>query len=75
MFIKIIVLFVLVSSFGFSQTQLPLIPYPKEIEKGNKSFILNSKTVINAHKDSFEALYLKQIIKLASWLRTSILAR
>jgi hexosaminidase len=59
---KIIVLFVLVFNFGFSQTQLPLIPYPKEIEKGNKSFILNSKTVIIANKDSFEALYLKQII-------------
>lgn len=63
MFKKIIVLFVFVFNFGFSQTQLPLIPYPNQIEKGNKSFILNSKTVINANKDSFEALYLKQIIK------------
>jgi hypothetical protein len=57
MFKKIIVLFGLVFNFAFSQTQLPLIPYPKEIEKGNKSFILNSKTVIIANKDSFEALY------------------
>jgi hexosaminidase len=60
---KFLFLLLLIFNAVFSQNQLPIIPYPNEIEKGNKNFILNSKTIINANKDSFEAFYLKQIIK------------
>ena len=61
---KIIVLVALLwLNITFSQSQLPLIPMPKEIEVGKKNFILNENTVINANKNSFEAKYLQTIIK------------
>ena len=61
---KIIVLVALLwLNITFSQSQLPLIPMPKEIEVGKKNFILNENTVINADKNSFEAKYLQTIIK------------
>lgn len=60
---KFILLLLLLFNFGFSQNQLPLIPQPKSIILGKGNFILSNETIIQADKNSFEAKYLKEIIK------------
>jgi hexosaminidase len=60
---KIIVLFVLVFNFAFSQTQLPLIPYPNSVQIEKGSFVITKETVIQADEKTFEANYLKAQIK------------
>ncbi len=54
---------VMITNVAFSQNELPLIPMPKEIEVGNRGFVLTNTTVINADKNSFEAKYLRDIIQ------------
>ena len=52
-------------NLGWSEieTSFNLIPKPQNIEYYSGSFVLNSKTVIQADKNSFEAKYLQQVIK------------
>ncbi|MDI9256565.1 glycoside hydrolase family 20 protein [Flavobacterium sedimenticola] len=59
---RITFFFVLFCHLTFAQHTLPLIPTPKEIKPGNGFFVLNSETIINADKNSFEAQYLKEVI-------------
>lgn len=60
---KILTLLLLFSVISVAQQNLNLIPKPQNIEYYSGSFILNSKTVIQADKNSFEAKYLQQVIK------------
>ena len=60
---KILTLLLLFSVISIAQQNLNLIPKPQNIEYYSGSFILNSKTVIQADKNSFEAKYLQQVIK------------
>ena len=60
---KILTLLLLISVISVAQQNLNLIPKPQNIEYHSGSFVMNSKTVIQADKNSFEAKYLQQIIK------------
>lgn len=60
---KLIILLILSFRFGFSQNQLPLIPYPNSVQLEKGSFLITKETVIQADKKSFEANYLKAQIK------------
>jgi hexosaminidase len=62
---KIVTLFFCVmATIAFAQKPLPLIPQPKNIESSNESFEIDASVVIQANnKNSFEALYLKELIK------------
>ena len=60
---KILTLLLLISVISLAQQNLNLIPKPQNIEYHSGSFVMNSKTVIQADKNSFEAKYLQQIIK------------
>ena len=60
---KILTLLLLFSVISIAQQNLNLIPKPQNIEHYSGSFVLNSKTVIQADKNSFEAKYLQQIIE------------
>jgi hexosaminidase len=66
--------FVLVFSvtFGFSQTQLPLIPQPKLYKIDDGFFLLTSETVIQTDDLSFEAYYLQEGIKRKTGLDLKI---
>ncbi|MFY7740742.1 MAG: glycoside hydrolase family 20 zincin-like fold domain-containing protein, partial [Flavobacterium sp.] len=69
---KFLFLLLLIFNTVFSQNQLPIIPYPSQVELGSGSFVLNDKTTIQADENSFEAKYLKEIIKSKSGLDLSI---
>lgn len=62
---KIVTLFFCVmATIAFAQKSLPLIPQPKNIESSNESFEIDASVVIQTNnKNSFEALYLKELIK------------
>jgi hexosaminidase len=60
---KFLFLLLLIFNTVFSQNQLPIIPYPKELQVNKRSFTITNKTIINADKNLFEANYLKEIIK------------
>lgn len=60
---KILTLLLLISVISVAQQNLNLIPKPQNIEYHSGSFVMNSKTVIQADKNYFEAKYLQQIIK------------
>jgi hexosaminidase len=61
---KLTFILFLIVSVSFSQNQLPLIPQPQSLKLESGNFILNEKTVIYSNrKDSFEANYLKVVIK------------
>lgn len=60
---KILTLLLLISTISIAQQNLNIIPKPQQIEYHSGSFVMNSKTVIQADKNSFEAKYLQQIIK------------
>lgn len=60
---NILTLLLLFSVISVAQQTLNLIPKPQNIEHYSGSFVLNSKTVIQADKNSFEAKYLQQIIE------------
>ena len=59
----ILTLLLLFSVISVAQQTLNLIPKPQNIEYYSGSYVLNSKTVIQADKNSFEAKYLQQIIE------------
>jgi len=65
---KILTLLLLFSVISIAQQTLNLIPKPQNIEYYSGSFVLNSKTVIQADKNSFEANYLKELIKVQTGL-------
>lgn len=69
---KLTVFLILLFQIGFSQTPLPLIPKPNSIEMREGSFKLTDKTIIDANKDSFEAQYLQQQIKIQTGLSLTI---
>ncbi len=69
---KFLFLLLLIFNTVFSQNQLPIIPYPSQVELGSGSFVLNDKTTIQASENSFEAKYLKEILKSKSGLDLSI---
>ena len=60
---NILTLLLLFSVISIAQQNLNLIPKPQNIEHYSGSFVLNSKTLIQADKNSFEAKYLQQIIE------------
>jgi len=65
--------FLFVSFLGYSQENLPLIPIPKQIEFKNEYFELDKNTVIfSPDANSFEALFLKENIKLKTGLNLKI---
>lgn len=71
---KLSLLSLFIVSVGFCQNQLPLIPYPDKVQINNGSFTLNDKTVIHADKNSFEAQYLREIIRQQLGLELQISA-
>ena len=61
------------SFLGYSQENLPLIPIPKQIEFKNDYFEFDKNTVIFSQDiNSFEALFLKENIKLKTGLDLKI---
>jgi len=60
---KLSLLFLFIISLSFSQNQLLLIPQPKSLKLETGNFVLTDKTTIQVDEDSFEANYLKEIIK------------
>ena len=60
---KILTLLFLIYTISIAQQNLNIIPKPQQIEYHSGSFVMNSKTVIQADEDSFEVKYLQQIIK------------
>jgi len=63
----------LICNILFAQNPLPLIPKPTQIQVVNGSFDLTAETVIIAESKSFEANYLKEIIKQQFGLDLKIL--
>ncbi|WP_395065914.1 family 20 glycosylhydrolase [Flavobacterium sp.] len=63
----------LIFNIGFSQTQLPLIPYPNSVQIEKGSFVITKETVIQADEKTFEANYLKAQIKEITGLDLTIL--
>ncbi|MBY0486149.1 MAG: family 20 glycosylhydrolase, partial [Flavobacteriaceae bacterium] len=70
---KVIALLLLIFNVGFSQTQLPLIPYPNSVQIEKGSFAITKETVIQADEKTFEANYLKAQIKEITGLDLTIL--
>ena len=68
---KLLFLLLILFNSAFSQN-LPLIPKPESIVLGNGSCFLNSKTTIQADPNSFEADYLKEVIKAQTGLDLKI---
>lgn len=71
MFNKLLFLLLIVFNSAFSQN-LPLIPNPESIVLGKGSCFLTSKTTIQADPNSFEADYLKEVIKAQTGLDLKI---
>jgi len=62
-------IFLFLTFCAYSQEDLPLIPIPKQIEFANEFFELDKSTVILSQDSiSFEALFLKETIKLKTGL-------
>ncbi len=72
MILRFSLFFLLFTTLLTAQTQLPLIPYPKEIKMGEGSFTINNKTIIQADEKSFEAKYLQEVIKQRTGLNLII---
>jgi hexosaminidase len=65
---KILTLLLLFSLISLAQQNLNLIPKPENIIFGKGSFFITSKTTIQTDKNSFEANYLKELIKVQTGL-------
>lgn len=70
---KVVIILILFFNFGFSQNQLPLIPYPNSVKLGKGFFVITKETVIQADEKSFEANYFKAQIKEITGLDLPIL--
>lgn len=62
----------LFSNITNAQNYYNLIPKPQDIIVGKDSFIISSKTIIQADKNSFEANYLRDLIKIQTGLDLKI---
>ena len=62
----------LFSNITNAQNYYNLIPKPQNIIVGKDSFIISSKTIIQADKNSFEANYLRDLIKIQTGLDLKI---
>jgi hexosaminidase len=62
----------LFSNITNAQNYYNLIPKPQNIIVGKDSFIISSKTIIQADENSFEAKYLKEQIKIQTGLDLKI---
>ena len=62
----------LFSNITNAQNYYNLIPKPQNIIVGKDSFIISSKTIIQADKNSFEANYLRDLIKIQTGLYLKI---
>lgn len=62
----------LFSNITNAQNYYNLIPKPQNIIVGKDSFIISSKTIIQADKNSFEANYLRDLIKIQAGLDLKI---
>lgn len=62
----------LFSNITNAQNYYNLIPKPQDIIVGKDSFIISSKTIIQADKNSFEANYLRDLIKIQTGLYLKI---
>jgi len=69
---KFLFLLLLIFNNVFSQNQLPIIPYPSQVILNSGSFVLTFKTTIQADENSFEAKYLKELIKSQTGLNLKI---
>jgi hypothetical protein len=73
---KYILLTLFLTAICFGQSNLSLIPMPKNISYQSGSFVLHSKTVIQTNDvTSFEALFLKESIKSQTGLDLKIVKR
>lgn len=72
---KLLFLFLLLFNLSFAQEQLPLIPKPKSTLLGKGSYTITAKTTIQAAKNSFEANYLKELIKTQTGLDLMITSK
>ncbi|WP_244970336.1 family 20 glycosylhydrolase [Flavobacterium macrobrachii] len=72
---KLLLLSLLLFNLSFAQEQLPLIPQPKSILLGKGSCTITAKTTIQAAKNSFEANYLKEVIKAQTGLDLMITSK
>lgn len=70
-FLNLFVLLVL-SSFCMAQNQYSIIPKPLNVTTKKGTFILDRKTTIQADKNSFEAKYLQEQIKIQTGLDLKI---
>lgn len=71
---KLVYSFLLSFAFSicFSQQNTKVIPLPKSVVLGKGSYVLNSKTTIQAKENSFEATYLQQLIQEQTGLKLEI---
>jgi len=68
-----VLIFLFLSFLGYSQENFPLIPVPKQIEFKNEYFELDKNTIIfSSDINSFEALFLKENIKMKTGLDLQI---
>ncbi|PZO29885.1 MAG: hypothetical protein DCF13_04705 [Flavobacteriaceae bacterium] len=72
---KLLLLSLLLFNLSFAQQHLPLIPQPKSILLGKGSCTITAKTTIQADKNSFEANYLKEVIKAQTGLDLKITSK
>lgn len=72
---KLLLLSLLLFNLSFAQKQLPLIPQPKSMLLGKGSCTITAKTTIQADKNSFEANYLKEVIKAQTGLDLKITSK
>lgn len=72
---KLLLLSLLLFNLSFAQEQLPLIPQPKSILLGKGSCTITAKTTIQTAKNSFEANYLKEVIKAQTGLDLMITSK
>ena len=72
---KFLFLLLLILNTVFSQNQLPIIPYPSNLELNSGIILIDNKTVIEADATMFEAQYLQKSIKQKTGLDLKIVSK
>lgn len=72
---KFLFLLLLILNTVFSQNQLPIIPYPSNLELNSGIVLIDNKTVIEADATMFEAQYLQKSIKQKTGLDLKIVSK